>query len=144
MYKRIIVTLDRSALAEQALAHAVDIAKAFGAQIELVIVVPVMQQLMQNGSTVNIDWDAEVAEDEEYLAGILARVREAGVEVRSEVRRGDVAEEILRHVDEARADLIVMSTHGRSGLGRWVYGSIADRVLRHSPVPVLLVRATEQ
>lgn len=144
MYKKIIVTLDRSALAEQALEHAVDIAKAFGAQVELLTVVPVMQQLMQDGSTVNVNWDAEVAEDEEYLKGILARVREAGVEVRSELRRGDVAEEILRHAEEMKADLIVMSTHGRSGLGRWVYGSIADRVLRHSPVPVLLVRATEQ
>ena len=144
MYRKIVVTLDRSALAEQALTHAVEIAKAFGGRIALLTVVPVMQQLMQNGSTINIDWDAEVAEDEQYLAGVLARVQEAGVQVSSEIRRGDVAEEILRYIEEIGADLIVMSTHGRSGLGRWVYGSIADRVLRHSPVPVLLVRATEQ
>lgn len=144
MYKKIIVTLDRSAPAEQALAHGVEIAKAFGGRIEVVTVVPVMQQPVLEGTPVPVNWDAEVAQDEEYLKGIAARVKEAGVEVRSEVRRGDVAEEILRHVEEAKADLIVMSTHGRSGLGRWVYGSIADRVLRHSPVPVLLVRATEQ
>ena len=70
------------------------------------------------------------------LRGILARISEEGLRARSAVRRGDVAEEILRHAQELPADLIVMSTHGRSGLGRWVYGSIADRVLRPALVMV--------
>lgn len=143
MYKTILVTLDRSELAEQALAHAVAIADAFHAAIELVTVVPVLDQEAMLATGVDIDWEREVAQYEEYLRGIVSRVAEEGPKVRSQVRRGDIAEEILRHAQEARADLIVMSTHGRSGLGRWVYGSIADRVLRHASVPVLLVRATE-
>ena len=141
MYKKIIVTLDRSDLAEQALSHAVAIAEAFGAAIELLMIVPVTDR--DASHAVSVDWDAEIAEDEEYLAGVNSRVAEAGVEVHTELRRGNVAEEILHYVEKSDADLIVMSTHGRSGRGRWVYGSIADRVLRHASVPVLLIRATE-
>ena len=66
------------------------------------------------------------------------------IQVSTVIRRGDVAEEILAHTDEAEGDLIVMCTHGRSGLGRWVYGSIADRTLRYASVAVLLVRAAEE
>jgi nucleotide-binding universal stress UspA family protein len=143
MYKRILVTLDRSELAEQALPHAVAMAKAFSSSIELVMVVPITGYATPE-TAVHIDWEREVDEDREYLTGIVARVTDANVPVKSEIRRGDIAEEILRHAQEMHVDLIVMSTHGRSGLGRWVYGSIADRVLRYATVPVLLVRASEQ
>ena len=144
MYKRILLTLDRSALAEQALPHAVTLARACQAELELVSVVPVLEREAMFDAGGNVDWDAQVRDFEEYLAGVASRIQEAGLSVRSEVRRGDIAEEILRHADEQQIDLIVMSTHGRSGLGRWVYGSIADRVLRFSPVPVLLIRTAEE
>ncbi len=75
-----------------------------------------------------------------YLQGVAARVREWGAVVRYEVREGNPAEEILRYAEEQGIDLILMGTHGLSGLGRWVYGSVADRVLRGAPCPVLLVR----
>jgi len=143
MYKRILLTLDRSPLAEQALPHAVAIAGAFGASLELVGVVPIVAQEAMYAAGAHADWESEVAQYENYLAGVLSRVQGEGLKANREIRRGDVAEEILRHAEEAEVDLIVMSTHGRSGLGRWVYGSIADRVLRHAAVPVLLVRATE-
>ena len=71
--------------------------------------------------------------------GVSGRLAEEEVRVRTEVLRGDVAEEIIDHA--RHCDLVIMSTHGRSGLGRWVYGSIADRTLRYATVPVLLVRA---
>lgn len=141
MYKRIILTLDSSPLAEQAIPHAVAVAKAFDASLEIVTVVPVVQEDMLLAAGVTIDWELEVAHYEEYLKGVVTRIEEEGITVHSEVRRGDVAEEILRHSKDFHADLIVMSTHGRSGLGRWVYGSVADRVLRYASVPVLLVRA---
>jgi len=144
MYKRVMLTLDRSPLAEQALPHAVALAKAFGASIELVGVVPIVPPDGMYAGAVTVDWESETAQYEEYLAGVLSRVQEEGLKARSEIRRGDVANEILRHAEEAQVDVIVMSTHGRSGLGRWVYGSIADRVLRHATAPVLLVRATEE
>lgn len=143
MYKRIMLTLDRSGLAEQALPHAVAMAKAFNAELALVMVVPVVvaENAPEFGARVN--WDEEVAQDQEYLRGIIARLEEGGLRVTSDLLRGDIAEEILRHAQDRDIDLIIMSTHGRSGMGRWVYGSIADRVLRHAPVPVLLVRSAE-
>lgn len=143
MYKRIMLTLDRSGLAEQALPHAVAMAKAFKAELALVTVVPVAtpDTALEFGAHVN--WDEEVREDQEYLRGIIARVQEEGLRVASDLLRGDIAEEILRYAQDEDVDLIIMSTHGRSGMGRWVYGSIADRVLRHATVPVLLVRSTE-
>jgi nucleotide-binding universal stress UspA family protein len=144
MYKRILVTLDQSQLAEQALPHALEVAKAFGACIDLLSVVPIYTYSDDTlTGPVILDWEPIRAGAEEYLGGVASRVREAGVECTTQIERGDVAEEILRFCAEAACDLIVMSTHGRSGLGRWVYGSIADKVLRHAKVPVLLVRVSE-
>jgi nucleotide-binding universal stress UspA family protein len=143
MYSRIMLTLDRSPLAEQALPHAVALAQAFRAHLDVLAVVPLGAPDASGKYALHADWDAEAAESREYLAGVVSRLKDEGLQVTSEVARGNVAEEILRHAADSEADLLVMSTHGRSGLGRWVYGSIADRVLRHAPVPVLLVRATE-
>jgi len=111
--------------------------------LELVSVVPLSDVQASAEYVVYVDRDQEAAQCEEYLRRVQGRLQGEGLQVDATVRRGDVTEEILRHADERRADLIVMSTHGRSGLGRWVYGSIADRVLRHASVPVLLVRASE-
>ena len=144
MYKRILLTLDRSPLAEQALPHAVALARACGASVELVGVVPMADQQAMYSAGAVVDWESEIAQYKEYLTGVLSRVQEEGLRAHSEILRGDVASEILRYAEEAGVDMIVMSTHGRSGLGRWVYGSIADRVLRHATVPVLLVRATDE
>lgn len=144
MYKDILVTLDESALAERALPHAVALAKAFGATIHLVSVVPVLDAETVLAAGVSIDWTSQVQSARDYMGGIRKRVMSEGVEAEWDVCQGDVAEEILRYCDQQDCDLVVMSTHGRSGLGRWVYGSIADRVLRHAKVPVLLVRASER
>jgi len=143
MYQRILLTLDRSPLAEKALPHAVALAQACHAALELVSVGPLSDVQASAEYVVYVDRDQEAAQCEEYLRRVQGRLQGEGLQVDATVRRGDVTEEILRHADERRADLIVMSTHGRSGLGRWVYGSIADRVLRHASVPVLLVRASE-
>lgn len=144
MYEHILVTLDQSDLAEKALPHAVDIAKAFGATIHLVSVVPVVDPETMLAAGAVIDWEGQVDHAREYMSGVRKRVMAEGVEAEWDVCQGDVAEEILRYCDQQDCDLIVMSTHGRSGLGRWVYGSIADRVLRHATVPVLLVRAADR
>ena len=144
MYERILVTLDQSDLAERALPHAVALAKAFKATIHLVSVVPVVDAEALHAAGVAVDWDAQIASAREYMAAMRKRVMAEGVDTEWDVCQGNVAEEILRYCDQQECDLIVMCTHGRSGLGRWVYGSIADRVLRHANVPVLLVRASER
>jgi nucleotide-binding universal stress UspA family protein len=76
-----------------------------------------------------------------YLHEVSQRLVEPGVTLHTDVRVGPAAEGILAAADARRADLIVMSTHGRGGLGRWVYGSVANRIVRGSSVPVLVVRA---
>ncbi len=142
MYRRILVPLDGSELAEQALPHANAVAQAFNASVELLQVVPIPEE-GSSAADRPVGWEAEVAEAREYLGGIATRFAQAGIECHSNVTSGSVADEILRFCEDAECDLIVMSTHGRSGLGRWVYGSIADRLLRHAKVPVLLVRTGE-
>ena len=143
MYSNILLTLDRSPLAEQAIPHAVAIAKAFNAKLHVVTVVPVLDKDAMLAAGVSINWEADTAESEEYLTGVKARLDESGISADTEVRRGEITQEILDYAGALGADLIVMSTHGRSGLGRWVYGSVADRVLRHAESPVLLVRTTD-
>ena len=77
----------------------------------------------------------------DYLRGIEHQLVREGVTVSSEVRFGRPAEEIIAFANDLKIELIAMSTHGRSGLARWAYGSVADRVLHAARCPVLLVRA---
>jgi len=138
------VTLDQSELAEQALPHAVAIAKHMDAVVELLSVVPVLDDELVQAVGGAFDWEVQKQVAEDYLQGIQARVEAEGLRCTTAVRQGDVADEIIRYCGEVGRTLVVMSTHGRSGLGRWVYGSVADRVLRYADVPVLLVRAEEE
>jgi nucleotide-binding universal stress UspA family protein len=140
VYKRILVPLDGSELAERALAHAVCVARCVKSALDLVRVVPMAPHSVDAAGAVS-DMEPEVDEAEEYLAGIAGRLRDEDLKVNTEVRRGDVAEELLEHAAACGCDLIVMSTHGRSGIARWVYGSIADRVLRYGlhTVPAILI-----
>ncbi len=144
MYKRILVTLDQSELAEQALPHAAAIAQAMDAVVELLSVVRVVDDDLMRAAGAAFDWEAQKQALQEYLDGIKARVEAEGLRCTTAIRQGDVAEEIIRYCGEIGRTLVVMSTHGRSGLGRWVYGSVTDRVLRYADVPILLVRATEE
>lgn len=80
---------------------------------------------------------------ENYLESTGGILKEKGINIKTLVTTGNAAEEILKAADEIGADLIAMSTHGRSGLRRIAFGSITDKVLRGATVPVLLVRATE-
>ncbi|MGD9519288.1 MAG: universal stress protein [Armatimonadota bacterium] len=140
MYKRILVPLDGSGLAERALQHAVDIARAFDGHLDLVRVVPVATLQVARAGDIS-DLESEVAEALEYLTGLQGRLSEEGLDVSYRVRQGDVAEEILEEARDCHSDIVVMCSHGRSGIARWVYGSIADRVLRYglSSVPAILV-----
>jgi nucleotide-binding universal stress UspA family protein len=80
---------------------------------------------------------------EEYLAALAVELRAKGVRVKTRVRRGAPTDEILAGAREESADLIAMTTHGRSGFGRLLFGSVAEEVLRRSDIPVFLLRCTE-
>ena len=89
--------------------------------------------------------EAEVAvvrEAEAYLQGIEKRLKAKGFEVDTHVRYGDHAEEILAHSHREDVGIIAMSTHGRSGVKRFLLGSVAEKIVRHATKPIFLVRCT--
>jgi nucleotide-binding universal stress UspA family protein len=136
MYRSIIVPTDGSSLAARAVRCAEFVAASCKAKVTIVQVVP------SAGSNAT---DEAVAVQTDEVVQAQAHVDELReslppeVEAESAVTVGEAATEILTEARERQADLIVMSTHGRSGIGRWIYGSVADEVMRHAAVPVLLV-----
>lgn len=146
MYKQILVPLDGSELAEAALPHARELAKAFHATISLMTVIePIFLSPEPGviGPVVNValNIEDETRSASQYLEKIAEQLRAEVPEVHIVIRQGHAASHICDYAEEIKADVIVMSTHGRSGIQRWVYGSVADRVLRGAKVPVLLIRA---
>ncbi len=146
MYKQILVPLDGSELAEKALPHAEELARRFGARLILFSVVESVVVYSQPGVvgpivSVTFNIEEEIEKTKGYLGNVAGKLRQAGLDASTEVRQGDAASQICDFAREIGAELIVMSTHGRSGVRRWVYGSVADRVLRGANVPILLVRA---
>jgi nucleotide-binding universal stress UspA family protein len=143
MYQIILLPLDGSPLAERALPYATLVARASGAVLVLVRAAQAAHGGAGDGDKRAQQAEA-VREAEDYLAavvGALAR-QEGQLPVETVVRYGPAAEAILQETRLREAGLVVMATHGRSGLGRWLYGSVADTVLRHATVPILLVPAT--
>ena len=137
--ERILVPLDGSALAEAALTKAIALAKeATGASI--VLVRAAEASTIPGGDPIEAQV-AVVKDAEEYLEEIAARVRAGGVaDVSTSVWYGPPAPAIIEAADMMRADVIVMSTPGRSGIGRLVLGSVAESVLRGTHIPILLLR----
>lgn len=143
MYRRLLVPLDGSSLAEEALPHALNLARRFGSELVLlrVIISPyaiVAPDLVLAGTDPNLPELNQQAQ--QYLDSVATQL--PGAEsARTIVCEGPVAEAILEHAAALDVDLIIMSTHGRGGVSRWVYGSVAERVLQGSVCPVLLIRS---
>jgi nucleotide-binding universal stress UspA family protein len=143
MYKKIVVALDGSEVAEEVLPYVEDIGTKMNSQIVLLRVSLPPQVVEDAGrvvSTVEQTVQRITSDFDHYLSQVAARLKTKGLETERAVKFGDPAEVIVDYAREVGADLIAMCTHGRSGLSRWVYGSVADRVLRASSVPVLLIR----
>ncbi len=145
MYKKILVPLDGSELAKEALDHAEKLAKTFNAEILLFQVVPFMPIYGSPELVTPLIIDEKQKETaERYLTNLAEEVRKRGHKVTSMVRIGQqVAGEIIDFARESGADLIVMYTHGRSGISRWVLGSVALKILTRAQTPILLLRPKE-
>jgi nucleotide-binding universal stress UspA family protein len=143
MYKKILVTLDGSELAKTALGQAEKLAKTFDAEIILLQVVPFMPIYGSPELVMPLIVDEKQKEAaEKYLANLAEELRKKGLKVAAMVRTGQqVAVEIIDFAKETGVDLIIMCTHGRSGISRWVLGSIAHKVLTRAETPILLVRS---
>jgi nucleotide-binding universal stress UspA family protein len=143
MYKKILVPLDGSELAKKALDHAEKLAKIFESEIFLFQVVPFMPIYGSPELVTPLIIDEKQKESaEKYLATLAGGLRQKGLKVTTIVRTGQqVAVEIIDFAKESGVDLIVMSTHGRSGISLWVLGSTAHKVLIRAEVPTLLIRS---
>jgi nucleotide-binding universal stress UspA family protein len=146
-YERVLVATDGEESASAAADHAIAIAEAFDATLHAVNAVDLTEAggLFDAGGLPKEFVDRLDAEGGEATEAIAARARAAGVSVESAVRHGSPSEVILDYAAEADVDLIAMGTHGRTGLDHVLVGSVAERVVRLSDVPVLTVRraATE-
>ncbi len=145
----IIVPLDESTLAEQALPHVVYLAKALRLKVTPVRVTPTVDSYYRYAEYATADWDNLAMQVDDQAAGYLSVIRQKllrqGVpSVEERLLHGPPATAIVDLAREVTNDLVVMTTHGRSGLGRWVLGSVADRVVRNSGDPVLVVRGEER
>jgi nucleotide-binding universal stress UspA family protein len=158
---RLLVGLDGSPLAERVLPYAQALAHASGATVTLVQVVPpsVERERLQHENPRLLPFMAAIPgtpaaavvegerahrhDAEHYLDAVAWRLGEAGVATEVAVVHGDPAVVLAEEARLRQANLILLSTHGRSGLGRWVFGSVAEGVLSHGSLPVLLARVTE-
>ena len=139
-HKRVLVALDGSTACETVLRFLMEIAGPLDMTVLLLHVLePITPQVVE-GTVIVDDIEARRREAEEYLAPISAALRSQGVDTAWAIRRGRPAEEILDSARESGANLIAMATHGRTGLGRLLFGSVAEAVLRHAPVPVFMIR----
>lgn len=143
-FKKILVPLDGSRFAEGALPYAQMLAECSGGQIELlrIAVHPSSYVYVNDPATLASLYDSDRAHCEEYLQKAADGIKQAAttLTVTTAVLEGPVADAILDRAEEVGADLIVMSTHGRSGMERWLLGSVAEKVVRGAKIPVMLIR----
>lgn len=160
MYNRILVPLDGSKLGETVIPYVDEI--ILGAkesrkmEITLLQVVPSTREYIPDGigatgGVIRVPYvEKEIEQIKKQVAAYLSKVGEGltkrpAVTIKTLVRIGDdPADQILKASDELKIDLITISTHGRSGISRWAYGSVADKILRGGNTPVFMVRAAQQ
>lgn len=149
MYETVLLTLDGSELSEQALPHAASLAKEANVRLLLLRVVPLAGLPGESAGYLPLVEpnpyqqivDAEMAEARDYLDRHVNLLRKEGISAESIRKHGIPARSILETIEEEHANVLVIATHGRSGIRRLVLGSVADELLRSAGIPVLLVRA---
>ena len=150
MFKRVLICLDGSELAEQILPYVKEQAKSFKSEVvllhvtpEAVIVPPGIPGApgypIQTGAMVK-EMGEEMIKAQEYLDRIALSFQDVGLKTKRVVLEGAAGESIVKYAGEHKIGLIAIATHGRSGVGRAILGSVADFVIRESGLPVLMIR----
>ena len=150
MFNKILVPLDGSRLAECALPYVEELVKT--KSVKEIILFRVCEQ-----PAIRADYPANMPEPwpehvkdimdsarnqcSSYLDDVEKRLKDLGVKVQVQTCLGEAAEEIVKYTEQNKINMIAMASHGRSGISRWTFGSVAEKVFRHSPVPVLMVKA---
>jgi nucleotide-binding universal stress UspA family protein len=144
MFKRILVPLDGSRRAEQALPLAAHLARASGGTLVLLRAVSLPNALVSSIALeprpIEVDMEADYEEARNYLDSITTGDSLAGIHTQTELVMGQAAASILSSANAQHIDLIVLCSHGYTGMKRWIMGSVAEKVAHHSPVPVLVLR----
>jgi nucleotide-binding universal stress UspA family protein len=159
VYGKILVPLDGSKPAEVVLPYVQELARRFDSEVTLIQVIAPLSKLVTEAMPVGMEPSgaaaavgleaasealrAEREDARSYLAAVAERLKAEKTEVRTEMVEGAAGDAIVDFAHQHGMDLIAMSTHGRSGLSRVVYGSVADHVLRRAGTPVLLIRSRE-
>jgi nucleotide-binding universal stress UspA family protein len=140
--RSVLLATDLGPASADAADRAIDLAARLQAELLIVSVIDARQLRLPGGSFgARID---QVRRDRELAAaGIVTRGRAAGVPVRFLVWEGEPGESIVEAAEAESADMIVVGSHGRKGIGRFLLGSVSEHVVRHAQVPVLVVRPTE-
>ena len=141
--ERVLVPLDGSALARQALPFAIDLAARAHAQIVLLEAIPPTIEAYPYVPLPTSIRDLLHEQALRELRGVAERLRQQDLPATWMVRDGNAAEAIVDTAARQRIDLLVMATHGYSGIRRWALGSVADKVLHASPAPLVLIRARQ-
>lgn len=143
MYDDILVPTDGSPAADAAIEHAIDIASQYDSTVHALYVVDgAAYSTLEAGSEIVIE--ALEAEGTEATERVASAAAEAGLESMTTVTTGTAYRTITEYIDEHGIDLVVMGTHGRRGLDRYLLGSVTERVVRTSDVPVLTVRQRDE
>jgi len=146
MYSKILVPLDGSELAENVLPHVESIATRYKAEVHLLTIIhkPFVSQTFSDVELTEPIIEKAVGKEEagadSYLNKVAKELKAKGIKVDTHVHMGKPAEEIAIHAEVSGCDLIVIATHGHSGPSRLAFGSSADKLLKTSCVPVLMVR----
>jgi nucleotide-binding universal stress UspA family protein len=140
MYTRMLIPLDGSKTAEKVLPYARSLAGKLGLPIELLAVIEVPEIVTHMTRHMDAFLEDEVTNSQRYLENISKTLPR--LSVKCAVQKGQAATDIIENAESGEGTIIAMVTHGRSGLNRWLLGSIAEKVLRGSAKPLLLVRAT--
>jgi nucleotide-binding universal stress UspA family protein len=145
MYRRIMVPLDGSKLAECVLPHVKAIAKLSKASVELVQVIEPVELPTRGGIALSIDDIKQIEshskrDAESYLREVVSRLKKDGIKAHLKLLFGKVADSLVDYIQQRNFDIVIMATHGRSGISRWIWGSVAEKILHSSSIPVLIIR----
>jgi nucleotide-binding universal stress UspA family protein len=141
MFKRILLPLDSSKLAECVLPHLVAIARICEPEVQLLRVSEPFGVTARLRLIDPVDWQIRKAEAESYLSGVAARLQNAGLRVSTQLYDGRPAEQIIEVAHSWNADLILMSSHGQSGLSPWNVSSVVQQVILRAHRSLMIIRA---
>jgi nucleotide-binding universal stress UspA family protein len=141
MFQRILIPLDGSSLAECVLPHAVAVARPNNAEIMLLRVLDPVGAATRPRHVDPLDWQIRKAEAESYLKGLAARFEAAGIKAEMVVLEGNAAESVIESAQAHEVNLIILSSHGQSGISGWNVSSVVQKVIMRARTSVMIVRA---